>query len=133
MIASLMRPVPTSRGTHIVKQGADADRIFFLQRGVVEVVHMCRRVALIVAPATFGEVALLAGDMENADKQLSGYRTTATSMCGPVFCGSGQCADGHALMPRAWNPSIRLRVCMESCMKQRPGVPRLLPRSMVAR
>ena len=36
MIASKMRPTSTTRGTHVAKQGSDADGVFFLQRGTVE-------------------------------------------------------------------------------------------------
>lgn len=77
-----MRPIPTTRGTHVAKQGSDADSIFFLQRGTVEVLHLGHSVARVMAPATFGEAALLRDEMEAANKRQSGYRTTSASMCG---------------------------------------------------
>jgi CRP-like cAMP-binding protein len=87
MIASKMRPLATTRGIHVAKQGSVADSIFFLQRGAIEVLHLGHPVAHIHAPATFAESALLRGDMEAADKRLSGYRTASTSMCAcPLSC-----------------------------------------------
>lgn len=90
MIASKMRPISTTRGTHVAKQGSDADCVYFLQRGTVEVLHLGRSVAAIEAPASFGEAALLKDDMDGADKRMSGYRTIATSMCAllPAVVGS---------------------------------------------
>lgn len=76
-----MRPLATTRGTHVARQGSDADAIFFLQRGTVEVLHLGNVVATIAAPATFAEAALLRVDMEGADKRMSCYRTSTNSMC----------------------------------------------------
>jgi CRP-like cAMP-binding protein len=200
MIASQMRPMSATRGTHVVKQGSDADSIYFLQRGAIEVrnngatwtrgmllpvtalhahalaqmqmragahvhavlsestrrrsrchrrcqqrrsllpqhhasatgvscsgallphvvaawfcgdsgrpschrttavraaqlcvpyhlgescaraqvLHLGRTVSTLVAPVTFGEAALLQGEMDGAEQRLSGYRTVSTSMC----------------------------------------------------
>lgn len=68
----------------ICNQGEDADALFFLQRGEVEVLHLTQRVATIAAPAVFGEASLLRNQLDSAKKRLSGYRTTLTSMCVPA-------------------------------------------------
>ena len=57
-----------------------------LQRGTVEVLHLGRKVSYIDAPATFGEAALLKDDLDGADKRLSGYRTSSTSMYALALC-----------------------------------------------
>jgi hypothetical protein len=80
-IAGKMKPLATTRGIHVAKQGSAAECLFFLQRGSIEVLHLGHPVARIMAPATFGEAALLRGEMESADKRLSGYRTATTCMC----------------------------------------------------
>lgn len=74
----------TSRGTVVCSQGEDADAVFFLQRGEVDVMHLTQRVTTIVAPAVFGEASLLRDTLDAAQKRLSGYRTTVTSMCAPL-------------------------------------------------
>jgi hypothetical protein len=80
-LARRMQSLTTTRGTHVSEQGDEADCIFFLQRGTVEILHLGRPVSRLFAPCTFGEAALLRDDMDHAGTRLSGYRTTSTAMC----------------------------------------------------
>eukprot|EP00892_Ulva_mutabilis_P003592 jgi/Ulvmu1/1604/UM111_0033.1 len=79
-LAAKMRPMSTSRGTMVCGQGDNADALYFLQRGEVEVLHLTQRVATLIAPAVFGEASLLRNSLDATKKRLSGYRTTLTSM-----------------------------------------------------
>jgi CRP-like cAMP-binding protein len=99
-LARRMFPLTTTRGSHIAEQGSEAEHIYFLQRGTVEILHLGRPVGRLYAPSVVGEAALLKHEMDHAGTRLSGYRTTSTAMCAPpsfalcsIFCapdlGSG--------------------------------------------
>jgi CRP-like cAMP-binding protein len=97
MIASKMCPLAITRGMYIAKQGSTADSVFFLQRGTVEVLHLGLVVGHISAPATFGEVAILKGEIQSARKRLSGYRSVSTCKNAPSHLLSCcLCARGTA-------------------------------------
>lgn len=109
-LARRMVSVINTRGTHVSEQGDEAENVYFLQRGTVEVLHLGRPVGRLYAPATFGEAALLRDEMELADTRLSGFRTTSKSLCAllagqspslyadGVACGGSTCEDAAALL-----------------------------------
>lgn len=58
-------------------QGDDADTVYFLLKGAVEVLDIDRRIDIVRSPATLGEAALFAADSDEAPmlKRINGYRS----------------------------------------------------------
>lgn len=105
-LARRMEVVSTTRGTHLAEQGDEADTVWFLQRGTIEIIHLGRPVSRLFAPATFGEAALLRDEMDHADTRLSGYRTTGTCMCAfRIAC----CVFGELLRGDTKDAATRLK------------------------
>jgi CRP-like cAMP-binding protein len=76
-----MRPTVAAPGTYLALQGSASDALFFLQHGTVDVTHLGHTVTTIVAPACFGEAALIKGEVAEVQTSQSGYRVRSTSKC----------------------------------------------------